>query len=251
MFKFGLKLWSKNQNYINDAKKLFEQGVYDYIELYAEPGSYDSFINSWAALKIPYIIHAPHWFGGMNLAKKEAEVTNSLLIKETLKWANDLDAQYIIFHGGVDGDYKETARQLQNIKEPRSLIENKPYHSIYGPEICNGSTPIEIKYIMDEAKIDFCFDVGHAICASNACGVVWREYINDFLTLSPKMFHLSDGNINDIKDEHRNIGFGSFPIREILSLIPENSLITLETQKASKDNLLDFEHDIRAVKNYV
>ena len=43
MYKFGLKLWSVNENYIDTAKKLYDENIYDYIELYAIPSSFDEY----------------------------------------------------------------------------------------------------------------------------------------------------------------------------------------------------------------
>ena len=56
MYKFGLKLWSINKNYIDTAKKLYDENIYDYIELYAIPSSFDEYAHIWKSLNIPYII---------------------------------------------------------------------------------------------------------------------------------------------------------------------------------------------------
>ena len=47
MYKFGLKLWSVNENYIDTAKKLYDENIYDYIELYAIPSSFDEYAELW------------------------------------------------------------------------------------------------------------------------------------------------------------------------------------------------------------
>ena len=64
------------------------------------------------------------------------------------------------------------------------------------------------------------------------------------------MFHISDGEINGKIDKHYNIGKGSFDFNVLFSLIPENSVISVETEKASKDNLNDFVLDMEQLKNY-
>ena len=53
-----------------------------------------------------------------------------------------------------------------------------------------------------------------------------------------------------IRDRHYNIGKGSFDFNVLFSLIPENSVISVETEKASKDNLNDFVLDMEQLKNY-
>ena len=52
MYEIGLKLFSINENYVNEAIKLFEQGFYQYIELYVVPDSFENCINLWKPLKI-------------------------------------------------------------------------------------------------------------------------------------------------------------------------------------------------------
>lgn len=71
----GLKIWSTNTNYLKDAIKLFDKGYYKYIELFVLPGSYRHYIKFWKDLRIPFIIHAPHYREGMNLADKEKKIT--------------------------------------------------------------------------------------------------------------------------------------------------------------------------------
>ncbi len=59
------------------------------------------------------------------------------------------------------------------------------------------------------------------------------------------MFHISDGQINGTQDKHYNIGKGTFDFNMLFSLIPENAVISVETEKSSKDNLDDFVCDIK------
>ena len=43
MYKLGLKLWSINTGfYYEEAKKLYAQGIFDYIELYVVPDTLDT-----------------------------------------------------------------------------------------------------------------------------------------------------------------------------------------------------------------
>ena len=71
MYKIGLKLWSINTDYYYDeAIRLYNDGVYDYIELYVVPNMTDT-IEKWKKLDIPFIFHCPHFAHGFNLAKIE------------------------------------------------------------------------------------------------------------------------------------------------------------------------------------
>ena len=253
-YKCGLKLWSINTDvYYEEAKKLYSQGVFDYIELYVVPNSLET-LPKWKELNIPFIIHAPHFAHGFNLAKKEKEESNLAIYREVKQFADELDVKFIIFHGGIDGDIKETAQQLANLNEPRALIENKPYVALpnkMGGEFCRGYNIDEIKLVKETAKCGFCLDFGHAICAANSLGVNVYEYCKDFLQFNPNMYHLTD--LNDITspyDSHLHLGTGELDFKQIFDMIPDKSYITFETIKNSKEDLNDFIEDMEWLKNF-
>lgn len=254
----GLKLWSINTDYyLFEAIRLFESKVFDYIELYVVPNSLEH-LKKWKIAKknydIPFIIHCPHFAHGFNLAKAEKRESNFKIYTEVKKFADELDGKFIIFHGGIDGNIDETAKQLASFKERRALIENKPYVALpnrMGGEFCRGYNIEEISLVMKEANCGFCFDFGHAICAANSLKKDVYEYCQNFLQLSPDMFHLTD--INDITspfDSHPHLGTGQLDFNRILKLIPQKTYITCETNKNSKENLNDFITDMEFIKNY-
>lgn len=248
MHYWGLKLWSVNKNYIEEALRLYNKDIYDYIELYVVPGTYQSNIDWWVDLPVPYVIHAPHFGNGLNLAKKEKFGNNLLLIKEAQQFADRLKANKIIVHPGIGGNIEETAHQLQQINEERILIENKPYYAIFDDLICNGNLVEEIKYILDNVKVGFCLDVGHAFNSANAHKIEPMVYLKEFMKLKPEMCHLTDGDYNGIYDNHAHFGDGNYDIRNILKILPQVFSITVETDKDSENSLSDFETDISFLK---
>lgn len=251
MFKLGLKLWSINENYIKQAIRLYEEGIYSYIELYVVPGSFDNYINLWKSLKIPFSLHAPHYMNDMNLADKSNLAKNLELTAEVQKFADELNAEYIIFHPGMEGGIEETARQLNIINDSRIFIENKPYIAPLKQNfICNGSSPEEINYILNNTNVKFCLDIGHAICAANSYEKNPFDFLNEFINLNPAMYHLSDGEMDSKIDKHFNFGRGNFDIEKILNFLPENARITLETNKNPEKFLEDFVEDIQYITKY-
>lgn len=251
--KSGLKLWSINTDYYyEEAKRLYLKGIFDYIELYVVPNTIET-LSKWKELQIPFIIHAPHFAHGFNLAKKEKKESNLAIYREVKQFADELDVKFIIFHGGIDGDIKETARQLAGFNEPRALIENKPYVALpnkMGGEFCRGYNPEEIQHVINTAKCGFCLDFGHAVCAANSFGVNIYDYCKSFLQFKPNMYHLTD--LNDITspyDSHLHLGSGELDFRQIFDMIPDESYITFETVKISKENLDDFIEDMGWLKN--
>jgi len=248
LYKIGLKLWSTNKNYVEEAKRLFNKGVYDYIELYAVPNSYTEYFELWEKTGIPFVVHAPHFREKMNLAKKENEELNLKLAKETLLFADSLNSEIVIFHPGIDGDINETIRQLRKIDDPRIVVENKPYYALDDGLICNGFSPGDISRIINEAKVGFCLDVGHSVCAANARKVNPMNYLDDFISLNPKMYHFTDGDYMGVYDKHAHLGEGTFNISELLDKVKDGSMITIETTKNSNENLNDFVLDVDYVR---
>ena len=203
---------------------------------------------------IPFIIHNAHFALGFNLAKQEKAERNREIYEQTKKFADELDAKYIIFHGGIDGDIRETAIQLALFNEPRALIENKPFVALpnrMGGEFCRGYSVDEIKLVIDTAGCGFCFDFGHAICAANSLGVNVYKYCENFMQLNPKMFHLTDlDDITSPYDSHLHLGTGQLDFGTIFDMIPDESYVTFETVKNSKTDLDDFTEDMKWLKNF-
>ncbi len=86
----GLKLYSTDTSLIDNALKILEEGFYDYIELYIIPGSYKQAISDWMLFNVPFIIHAPHSFHGINLAQANMWKVNQRNFKEAQLFADSL-----------------------------------------------------------------------------------------------------------------------------------------------------------------
>ena len=252
--KLGLKLWSINTDYyLAEAKRLYDKGLYDYIELYAVPNTAET-IPLWKSLNIPFTIHCPHSVHGFNLADANKRKANTKLFGEVRKFADELQTDYIIIHGGVEGEINETAEQLAALNEPRAIIENKPYRAlvnIHGINFCRGYNKKELETVINKSHCGFCLDFVHAACAANSTKCNIYDYIEDLGSLKPKMFHLS--NMEDISseyDSHIHLADGKFDISRLLSMFPKEMKITLETKKIFKTSLQDFEEDIKFIKKY-
>lgn len=248
MHRYGLKLWSTNKQYIGEAARLFDNGDYSYIELFVVPGSYEEYISLWSSLEIPFVVHAPHFDFGVNLSDRSCMENNLLCIAETLEFADRLKAPWAIIHPGIDGMIEETAYQIKKLNDQRLVIENKPYCG-RGDSICTGNSPEEIQYVIANTSVNFCLDIGHAICAANARGIDRWTYLLQFLALSPIMFHLSDGDSQAVRDDHKHFGTGNYDLVRLLTLLGSDATITIETCKDHPDSLSDFELDISYIKN--
>ena len=252
VLQLGLKLWSSNQNYYEEAKRLVAGGFCDYIELYTCPDTLDEFGSLWKSIDVPYIIHAPHYRHGMNLAKAECQSANDQLAAEAFAFADLLQAKHVIFHPGIDGDDEETVRQLNVWPEERKkriLIENKPYRTINeSPLVCNGHLPAAIRRIRDETGVGFCFDIAHGICSANSRQVDTFEDLTAYEALQPAMYHLSDNDSTSEIDDHKHLGDGDYDFARIFRLIDTTKPISVETDKEDAHLLKDFENDVRFLR---
>ncbi|MFC1595728.1 sugar phosphate isomerase/epimerase family protein [Candidatus Margulisiibacteriota bacterium] len=254
--QIGLKLWSINDNYILSAQKLYQDGAFDYIELYVVPGTFNKYGQMWKDLNIPVNIHAPHFMHGMNLAIEEKKEENVSLIKEIQLYSELLNSEYIVFHPGINGTINSTIAQLNTIIEQldsgtsdKILIENMPHISLYN-DVCRGATIDEIKEVLDNTSVGFCLDIGHAVKTALYFKVNYSEYLSDLGKLNPAVIHLSDGMLDSIYDQHLPIGEGEFDMAKIMSTINRfnNEYLLLETSKKSNENLDDFREDVRKIK---
>ena len=245
MLEIGLKLWSSNLSFIPVAQRLYDQGLYRYIELYSVPGTFSDHIGPWKRLPMPFVIHAPHSGHGVNLSRPECAAANTKLIAEARRFADELESEWIILHPGVAGNIDETVRQIKTIADSRLLIENKPYFSVYDHAVCNGYSPRDIRHVMDETGLGFCLDFSHALSAANALKVDHREWLAQFAQMNPRMFHLSDGDNDGVDDKHLSLGQGSYDLPEIVAFLPGSAKVTLETEK--DEGLQRFQADVRAL----
>ena len=243
MYQVGLKLGSINTQYTKEVLEYYDKGIFQYIELFIPVGSYENTINYWKRFKIPFGIHAPHTAAGMNLANKEERISNKAKIEETLRFANSLNANYIIFHSGTNGKLEETLRQLSPYVDDRFLIENKPVKGFGGDYICVGTNYDELKTITEALNCGFCLDFGHAICAANTLKENPIEFIKELKKLNPRVYHLTDGDYRSEIDSHYHYGAGSFPLKELLSFVPDGGMITNEAKRDDISTLLEFYTD--------
>ncbi len=254
MFKIGLKLWSTNLNYIPLAEKLYACGIFDYVELFTVPGTV-SMAGDWKALKVPYVLHAPHSYAGLNPADRTRRQENLDLVHQVGIYFDVLRPSRVIFHPGIQYDIDEVILQMNGFKQAfswmsqKALVENKPGLGLNG-ETCLGASVEEMKHVLKGTGLGFCFDVGHAICYSVFAKKPWEQAVDEFLEMNPVMFHVCDGRYSE-KDMHLHLGSGEFNFAAILGRMPAHAVVTLETPKDSPDNLDDFVKDVEALKRYV
>ncbi len=248
----GLKLWSNNTDaYLEEAKRLYKQEWFDYIELYVVPDTLET-IDKWKKLNIPFTLHAPHFVHEVNLADVTKEEYNIKIFKQVKEFFDELNAGYVVVHSGIEGDIDETIRQLDIIQPPKMLIENKPFVApLRDNRICRGAMIEEISKIVEKIGCGFCLDVGHAICTANTLKIEPYDFIRQFNELNPICYHMSDNFIDSELDKHLHFGAGNYDLKRIFDIIDTEKNIAIETNKGSKENLNDFIEDVKFLKNVI
>jgi len=236
--KFGLKLWSINTDLIDQAVHLIDEKVFDYIELMVIP---DSEIKPFL-IDVPYIIHIPHEKFGVNIGDPAAKEYSLQKINESITWADRLNAKHLILHAG-HGSVQHATDLLCGLSDSHLLIENMPKVGL-GGEAMIGYSPAQIEELIEDIDIGLCLDLNHAVKAAVSLGVDYREYVQDFLVFDPKMFHISDGTLDNEKDEHLNIGEGDYDFGILMNCVnrSEFKYVTLETPRTNLDS---FEDDLK------
>lgn len=244
MLKIGLKIGSKDTCYSEEILSYYDQGIFQYIELFTITGTYNDTISYWKQFNVPFGIHAPHSAAGLNLACVANRKRNETVIEESIKFADELNAKYIIFHSGMNGMPGEVINQLKPFADERFLIENKPIRGLDG-STCVGSVYGDLKLIIDGIGkgCGFCLDFGHAICAANTLKKDPLDFIDELRKLNPRVFHLTDGDYKSELDSHLHYGKGSFPLKELLVFIPDGGMVTNEAKRKDNTSLQEFQKD--------
>jgi deoxyribonuclease-4 len=231
--KFGLKLWSINTDLIDQAVHLINEKVFDYIELMVIP---DSEMKPFL-IDIPYIIHIPHEKFGVNIGDPAAKEYTLQKINESTAWADKLNAKHLILHAG-HSSMQHATDLLRGLSDSRLLIENMPKVGL-GCEAMIGYSPAQIEDLIGNSDMGLCLDFGHAVKAAVSLGVDYKEYVQGFMGLEPRVFHVSDGTLSGVRDEHLGIGEGEYDFGFLMECVERSGAgaVTVETPRV--DGLLD------------
>lgn len=250
--QLGLKVWAHNRLYVEPARKLIEEGICHFIELYVDKNASESDRDAWRNVG-PVRLHAPHSYGGFNPAQSGLMKEKKEILKKVEEYREFFNPSSIIFHPGINGDLKESISQFQSFKKefPEvfkiAFIENKPKLGLKG-EFCCGAEPGEISQLMQAVGFGFCLDFGHATCYAAWAGISWQRVIDAFMALKPSLFHLSDGDISSSRDEHRHFGEGNYDLGGIVDRLAQGAVLTIETKHDFPDRLDDFRKDAEYLK---
>jgi deoxyribonuclease-4 len=210
----------------------------------------DTEISPFRKIEVPYIIHATSDNYGLNIGDKEKKDFNLQLINQDIKWADKLNAKYLILHPGF-GEFEAAKKFLEKINDKRILIENMPKTGS-NDEAMTGYTPEQIQELMGN-KFELCLDLNHAIKAAVGLKKDYKKYIKDFLKLKPKMFHIADGTLKSGKDEHLNIGEGEYDFNFLANCVEKSNAkyVTVETPRNNLNSLKEDLENLKKLKSFL
>lgn len=226
MIKYGLKLWSTNENWFHEATNLCKDGLIDFVELYMVPSTFKK--RGLAILKsIPVQIHAPHSHQDpeqhFNVFELNKEKIN-LFKNQAIKAADFLNAKYIVLHAGIGDDPEVFKRNIAQIYDKRILIENMAQIGLDG-SACFGYSLEQLKFIKNECRFNICLDFAHAIKSAKSQNLNYKNYLKSLISnLNPCYFHISGGNKNNPTDEHKNLWESNFDFKWIKNLLNKLSI---------------------------
>jgi deoxyribonuclease-4 len=244
--RLGLKLWSTNEDVIEEAVALIAKGVFHYVELMVVP---DTNPTPFQKYKIPYVLHAAHDTWGANPANPSAERRSRETLAEALRWADALQAEYVVVHPGF-GTMEAALKFFEKESDPRIVIENMSQFGIdYGKVVeITGHTAEQLKRLM-AGRFGFCLDLNHALCAAHSLQRNPEEYLKELLVLQPALFHISDG---DYTDEHLAIGKGKYDFVLLARCLQESEVkkVTLETPRGNLHSLREDEENAATLRSF-
>ena len=239
MKKLGIKVYTKDfitkKDFIEAGIEAVRNKLFDYVELFARPDSYDETNQVIANLLkgVEVIIHAPHATYGMDVGNKGMFEQNCKLLEASQRFADLLRSEIIILHAGVgdkEENLAETINQFNKINDSRLAIENLPYYCTATQKILHGTSPAQIKRIIDETNCKFCFDICHGVCAANSFKRDPLADLKAYQALNPDMYHWCDNFWESDKDAHLHYGEGNYDLGMIINeIISDDKPITMET----------------------
>lgn len=250
--RYGLKLWSIDTEMLEEAVNLVETDVFQYIELKMILGSK---VEPFAKKDIPFVLHAPTDDDGFGIYKTKKED----IIDKCMDWAKKLNAKHIIFH--PKENFEEITKHLSTIAKINAeiqpeliLIENLPMISLKNKRMPYCSS-FEIQALLQKSSLGFCFDFSHAIKTYAALmdrhgiEIKYKTYLGLYMDLGPAMFHICDGDVQNIYDEHKHFGDGNFDLKYIKDCIEESKSKMATIEITRKNGLEDDVKNLEYFKN--
>lgn len=200
MIKYWLKLRSINTDLFQEVRRLIEENIFDFIELYILPEKFDK--NKFKILQwLPISFHAPHGMHGFNPIDPK---NNTEEIREIVdEYIQFFDPFAIVVHPEDGNDVSVLKKRLDHFWDNNILIENMPMKSIIDGNINFYGTTLGHIQEIQKFHNKFCFDFAKAKSSAVSQWLDPKRYVLDMIELmKPDYFHVSGFQSNTEADEH-------------------------------------------------
>lgn len=247
--RLGTKISTRNFNFIPQIYA--NQDLIDYIEIIIMPEFTSADIDVISNLKIPYAIHVPNIFYGIDFGNINKNEKNIEYINKINKYKNQLRPICCIVHP-ESGDLELSIENIKKVDIKPVALENMTLKSLLGGELI-GYDPESLKeYFIKISDLEFCLDINHAIKAAISKKIDYLSFIKDFLSFkNPILYHISGGTMNVEVDEHLPLEKSQYNLSEIKKiLLNHNSIVNL-TLETPKDYEKGIEDDLQNIKFFL
>jgi len=152
--------------------------------------------------------------------------------------ADEVGSKKIVIHPGHIEDENCSINNsidfLNNYCDKRFVIENMPLMGAKDGNFRIGSSVEDMKLLLDETNLGFCFDINHAIEYSLKQELDYWKVIQEFEGLNPNHYHLGGEKIPE-GISHISFCNSNLDLKKVFSLISWKAEITLEVGMDEKE----------------
>ena len=240
----GVKIATKDFKFIPEIYS--NKKIIDFIEIILMSNFTSKDIEIIRNLDMPYALHIPNVFQGIDFGNILNNNKNLEYIKKLNKNLKNLNPICLIVHPET-GDLKLSIENIQKIKLKPVALENMPYKSLVETETLAFDIPGLKAYFSQISDLEFCLDIGHAIKTSISKKIDYETFLLDLINFKdPIIFHISGGTMDNELDEHLPLYENHFNLTKIKNLlfnIQKPVYLTFETprdyEKGIKDDLIN------------
>ncbi|NCN86976.1 TIM barrel protein [archaeon] len=230
--KFGVKNYFDGEFFDSFVDKC------DFFEVQAIRGKDYSFLEKY---DLPIVLHCEHAGFGINISNPKKEKDNLESVNFAKELADKYNVKKIIIHPGYIEDENCSKENMINFLnencDSRFYLENMPFSFMEGlKKFC--STPEEMQEVLEKTKVNFCFDVVHAMIYSVQTKKDYVPVIQEFERLNPRHYHLCGYNFKEGGD-HIYLMESTYDLGIVFEIISPLAEITLEIPHEDKEKILD------------
>ena len=251
MIKYGLKIWSSNTDWFDEAARRHRRGEFDFAEIYSN----SAVTHDYEALKklqpIPVLaIHVGNLdaagFHAFFLTEEQKPAWNM-----TVALTDFFSAPKIVVHPAITHTEETFWENIAKLNDERIVIESMPVVSpLGGPERMFGAAVADLARIGERREV--VIDIEKSIKAAVYYGLDYKKFLPDmFEKIRTSYFHISGCTIDHPVDEHGNLWDADFDLawmkQQLEALALERDIwLVFETPKEGKG----LENDVKNMEYF-